>query len=151
MNQSWDKTETILRQYSGHSRSLTLFHIFSVGEDLLCSSRKSWTLYSNSLEDDFVAKSCGCWNKFRTRKCKKIGQLLKIGNRKLKGNPKLPYFIRTDTFSRSMGDTSDLWGHPNDFVYIYDKTCSEFSARNLSNSSSVLMRKWILFFLLFLQ
>ena len=34
------------------------------------------------------------------------------------------YFVRTKIDGASMGDTSNLRGHPDDFAYKRDKTCN---------------------------
>lgn len=33
------------------------------------------------------------------------------------------YFVRTDQYGGNLGDTSDVDGYNDDFIYEFDKTC----------------------------
>lgn len=71
------------------------------------------------------ARACKCWNDFRRRKCKDTPLILIGDDETYREGDSYKYFMRTDSQGQSMGDTSNYWGHPDDFVYIHDTTCSK--------------------------
>ena len=43
----------------------------------------------------------------------------------------MTFFTRTNYDGSPMGDTSNMFGHPNDFVYNHDQTCGRKDTRGI--------------------
>ena len=43
----------------------------------------------------------------------------------------MTFFTRTNYDGSPMGDTSNMFGHPHDFVYNHDQTCGRKDTRGI--------------------
>ena len=67
-------------------------------------------------------RACRCWDVYRQGKCAdRLSNYL--GSTERLRSDSFRYFVRTSTTGASIGDTSNLQNHPNDFAYMHDRTC----------------------------
>ena len=62
----------------------------------------------------------------------------------------MSFFARTNYDGNPIGDTSNMFGHPNDFVYDYDRTCGDQDTRGRRKTMQYIMFEIFLVLLKFL-